>query len=107
MLTIVLVTFWAISAGFVTAGLFASFYQLMTNSPVSFRMLMDSKLFASIMAVPILLFSGPMVITRNAWHGRVLEQREWGWILASAAIVTCWSFITGVIVLEFAFSFFH
>src|SRR5262245_55857534 len=105
MQTVVLVTFWAVAAGFVTAGLFASSYQLLTNAPVSFRLLMISeKMLTSILAVPILLFSGPMVIARNAMYGRILERREWGWILASAAIVTTWSFLTGVVILDFLFS---
>jgi hypothetical protein len=103
MLTIVLITFWAVSAGFVTAGLFYSFYQLITNSPVSFNLLMVGKLLNSVMAVPLLLFSGPMVIASHA-AGRVAAKREWGWVLASAAIVTTWSFLTGVIILDFAFS---
>jgi hypothetical protein len=104
MPNVVLVTFWAVSAGFVTAGLFYSLYQLITNSPVSFNMMMVGRLYNSLMAVPILLFSGPMVIAHNAWRGHVLERRQWGWILVSAAIVTTWSFLTGVIILDFVFS---
>ena len=104
MPTVVIITFWACAAGFVTAGLFYSFYQLLTNSPVSFNMLMVGKMLNAVMAVPLLLFSGPMVIANNAWRGRVQEQRKWGWILASAAIVTTWSFLTGVLILEFILS---
>ena len=104
MTTIVLVTFWAVAAGFVTAGLFASCFQLLTNSPVSFTMLNVNRMLNAVMAVPLLLFSGPMVIARNAWNGRVTAQREWGWIFVSAAIVTTWSFLTGVLILEFIFS---
>lgn len=104
MQTVVLVTFWAVAAGFTTAGLAASLYQLITNSPVSFRLIMVGEMLASILAVPLLLFSGPVVIARNAWQGRILERREWAWLFASAAIVTTWSFLTGVVILEFIFS---
>lgn len=103
MSVVVLITLWAVAAGFVTAGLFASFYQLVTNSPVSFRLLVAGETVTAILSVPLLLFSGPLVITRNAWNGRVIEQRDWRWIMVSCAIVAGWSFITGVIVLEFVF----
>lgn len=107
MSVILLITLWAVAAGFVTAGLFASFYQLVTSSPVSFRLLMTGEMMTAILCIPLLLFSGPMVITRNAWGGRVSQQRAWGWIMASLAIVTCWSFITGVVVLEFVLKLMH
>ena len=100
---VLLVTFWAVSAGFVTAGLFFSFYQLMTNSPVSFGLVMSDKMQTSLMAVPLLLFSGPIVIARNAWRGRITEKRDWRWIFASLAIVTLWSFLTGLVILDFSF----
>jgi hypothetical protein len=44
------------------------------------------------------------VIARNAYQGRILQRREWGWVVMSAAIVTTWSFLTGVLILEFMFS---
>ncbi len=100
---LVLITLWAVTAGFVTAGLFTSFYQLITNAPVSFRLLTTGEKFVSVLSIPLLIFSGPVIITRNAWHGRIAERRPWGWIMASCAIVTFWSFVTGVVVLEFVF----
>lgn len=103
MYAVALVTFWSVAAGFVTAGLFSSLYQLITDAPVSFTLILSEKMQTALLAVPLLLFSGPLVITRNAWRGRVLEQREWGWIMGSIAIVTLWSFITGLVVLDFTF----
>lgn len=105
MSVIILVTFWSVSAGFVTAGLFASLYQLVTNSPLSFHLIMSEKMRTALLAVPLLLFSGPIVITRNAWQGRTIEQRQWRWIMASIGIVTLWSFITGLVILDFTFRF--
>ncbi len=98
-----LTLFWCISAGYVTAGLLASFYQLLADRPLSFTMLTSTPV-ASVLAVPLLVMSGPAVIVRNTARGRVVEGRAWGWILASIVIVGFWSFMTGVVVLQTLFS---
>ncbi len=105
MQVVVIVMFWGIAVGFVTAGLFASLYQLVTNNPVSFRMLMTSKMASSVLAVPILLFSGPLVIARHALlgGGNIVSRREWGWLAMAVAIIGCWSFLTGIVILDFLF----
>lgn len=95
--------FWAITAGYVTSGLLSSLYQWLRAEPVSFRLLVSGGLGLSLIAMPLLVFAGPAVLARNVWRGRVIEGREWRWIVASAGIILCWSFITGVIVLEFLF----
>jgi len=100
METWILLTVWAVTAGYVTAGVLASLYQWLAAEPVSFRLLMSETMARSVLAVPLLAFAGPAVIARNAWRGRVVEGRAWGWIAASAAIVGTWSFLTGVIVLD-------
>ena len=76
----------------------------MTRNPVSFSMLFVGEMATTLIAVPLLLLSGPVVIARNAWQGHVLKGRDWGWSAAALLIVAVWSFLTGVIVLEFIFS---
>jgi len=40
------------------------------------------------------------VIARNAWRGRTIKGRAWGWMAASLVLVSVWSFIIGVYVLD-------
>lgn len=103
-MSVLILLFWAVVAGYVTAGILASLYQWLTSEPVSFKLLVTGGLGASLVAMPLLLLSGPAVIARNAWRGRVIEGRAWSWIMASAVIVAGWSFVNGVIVLEFLLS---
>ena len=91
--------FWAIAAGIVTAGLLSSLYRAVTSEPVSFRILMTGGLGTSMLAMPLLLLAGPAVIARNAWHGGVISSGAWA--AATGAIVLTWSFVNGVVVLEF------
>jgi hypothetical protein len=96
--------FWAVAAGVVTAGLLSSFYSLLTAERVSFRLLMTGGLAVSIVSLPLLLLSGPLVIARNAQLAGLVAARAWSWVAATAAIVIVWSFINGVVVLEFLLS---
>lgn len=106
MSTVLLITVWAIAAGYVTAGLLASLYQLLTRNPVSFNLLFVGEMAMTLLAVPLLLLSGPVVIARNAWQGHIVQRRDWGWLAAAGLIVAVWSFLTGVIVLELVFRLF-
>jgi hypothetical protein len=92
---------WATVAGYVTAGILASLYQLLTNEPMSFRLLVTGGLAASLVSLPLLLFGGPAVIARNSWRGRIIEGRPLHFVVVAALIVMVWSFITGVFVLQF------
>jgi hypothetical protein len=89
------------AAGFVAAGLLSSFYQLVTASPVRFEMSSD-RMVAGVAQVILLMFTGPVVLMRNAIRGRIIERRPLGWLVASAAIAAAWSLCSGVVVLEFA-----
>jgi hypothetical protein len=93
--------FWAVSAGVVTAGLLSSLYSLVTAEPVTFRALLTGGLVVSMLSMPLLLLAGPLVIARNAWRNGVVETRAWSFVAATGAIVLTWSFINGVVVLEF------
>jgi hypothetical protein len=102
-MSIVWVVLLGVAAGIVTAGLLSSFFRMMTAKQISFGLLMSDSPWTSAIAVPLLVLSGPAVIARNAWRGRVIEGRAWGCIVASAAIVATWSFVTGILVIEAIF----
>lgn len=94
------VMLWAMPLGFVTAGILASFYRVVTTKPMSFRLLTENGAAGSLIALPLLALSGPVVIARNAWRGRIIEGRAWGWIAVSAVLVAGWSFLIGLYVLD-------
>jgi hypothetical protein len=94
---------WSVAFGFVTAGFVAAVYRMFTSEQPSFSLLQtgDAK---AMLAVPLLAVTGPAVLARNSWRGRVLEGRGWGWIAAGGALAGGWSFILGVFVLHFYLS---
>ncbi|MEP3277813.1 MAG: hypothetical protein ABJN26_21310 [Stappiaceae bacterium] len=88
-------------AGFVAAGLIASFYQLVTNRPARFAL--ESETLIRILAtVAIVIFAGPFILMRNAIRGRRIEGRPIGWLVASTTIAGMWSMCSGVVVIQFA-----
>jgi hypothetical protein len=90
---------FAIAVGFVAAGLVGSFYQLVTNRPISFELfgLSRPQVLVGVMS---LVLAGPAVIMRNAIRGRLVEQRPNHWLALSAAISATWSFLSGVFILN-------
>lgn len=90
-----------IATGFVSAGVLASFYQLVTAQPVRFDFNGD-RLLSGVAMVVLLMFAGPAVLMRNALRGRLVEHRHAGWLAASAVIAGAWSLCSGAIVMEFA-----
>ena len=51
--------------GFAVAGMFGSFYQLVTTQPPSFKLLSKHTTPSSIFALPFLIFTAPFIIMRN------------------------------------------
>jgi hypothetical protein len=92
---------WAIAAGYVTAALATSSYQWLMDEAVSFRLLVTGGLAASLAALPLLMLAGPAVIARNSWRGRRIEGRPLGFVALAGVIAAGWSFVTGVMVIEF------
>lgn len=95
------IVLFAIASGYVTAGLLASIYRLFADQPISFRLLTEAGLVLSMAAVPLLLFAGPVVLARNSWRGRIIEGRPWRYIAAAGGLILAWSFVNGVLVIEF------
>lgn len=90
---------FAIAAGFVSGGIMQSFYQLMTNQPCRFELQSDD-VIRGVATVILWMFTGPVILMRNALRGRRIERRHIGWLMASTVIAAGWSFCSGIIVLE-------
>lgn len=94
---------YTIAVGFVTAGLIASLYQLMTDKQVAFE-LMYQRNATAILGVLTLVVAGPAVIMRNAIRGRLLENRPGHWLAVSTVLSAGWSFLQGVFILSIVLS---
>src|SRR5579864_3455751 len=68
-------SFLAVALGFAVAGLLATFYQLMTLRPASFRLLHRAR-GEALAAVPFLAFAAPFIIMRNTLQGQRGEPRR-------------------------------
>lgn len=90
---------YTIAVGFVTAGLIASLYQLMTNKQVAFELLYQRDT-AAIPGVLTLVLAGPAVIMRNAIRGRLVENRPGHWLAVSTVLSAGWSFLQGIFILS-------
>jgi hypothetical protein len=92
---------FAMASGFVAAGVIASFYQLVTETPARFDISAD-RMWAGTLKVVLLMFAGPAILMRHAIRARIIERRPLGWLAASLAVSAAWSLCSGVVVLEFA-----
>ncbi len=99
MATELFVLFFAIAAGFVAAGLTSSGFQLITKKQLSFE-IPDWPVLGRFCLGFALIFSGPVILMRNAIRARLIEKRPIGWLAASTAISMSWSFILGLFVLQ-------
>jgi hypothetical protein len=95
----VAIYFYIMAVGFATAGLTASFVQLMSGEPLRFQLAPDSVL-ASLGGVLLRVVAGPAILMRNAWRGMVFERRPKGWFGASAGIAALWSLFIGTLLLD-------
>ena len=62
--------------GFSVAGSLATGYQLVTERPLSFRLLNSGPQPVTFLAIPVLTFAAPFVIMRNVMRGRRIERRR-------------------------------
>jgi hypothetical protein len=84
---------------FVTAGVLASFVQLVSGQPMRFGIEPNS-LMASIGAVLLRVLAGPAILMRNAWRGLRIQSRSKIWFGLSAVIATLWSLFSGALLLD-------
>ncbi len=90
---------YVMAVGFVTAGLLASFVQLVSGQPMRFGIEPDS-ILASLAGVMLRVLAGPAILMRNAWRGLKLQARPKIWFGISAAIAAVWSLFSGALLLD-------
>jgi len=95
----VAVFLYVIAVGFVSAGVLASFVQLVSGQPMRFG-IEPSSLIASIGGVVLRVLVGPAILMRNAWRGLRLQSRPKAWFGVSAAIAAVWSLFSGALLLD-------
>jgi hypothetical protein len=84
--------------GFAVAGMLSSGYQLVTERPLSFRLLGEGQQMARVLAVPVLTFGAPFVIMRNVLRGRRIEGRRVELVMLATIIAGFWSLMSGTVV---------
>ncbi len=89
--------------GFAVAGLLASGYQLVTERPLSFRLLNGGAHPVTFLAIPVLTFAAPFVIMRNIVRGRRIERRRIEFVMLATILAGFWSLMSGTVVVT-AFS---
>jgi hypothetical protein len=89
--------------GFSVAGLLASGYQLVTERPLSFRLLNGGAQPVTFLAIPVLTFAAPFVIMRNVIRGRRIERRRMEFVMLATVLSGFWSLMSGTVVVT-AFS---
>jgi hypothetical protein len=91
--------------GFAVAGSLATGYQLVTEQPLSFRLLNGGAQPVTFLAIPVLTFAAPFVIMRNIVRGRGIERRRFEFVLLATVLAGLWSMMSGTVVVT-AFSAF-
>lgn len=89
---------FALALGFAVAGLFATAYQLVTQSPASFALLERGPVPAAFAAVPFLVFTAPFIIMRNTIQGCRIEGRRFEFVMMATILAGFWSLMSGTIV---------
>ena len=84
--------------GFSVAGSLATGYQLVTERPLSFRLLNGGPQPVTFLAIPVLTFAAPFVIMRNVMRGRRIESRRFEFVMLATMIAGLWSLLSGTVV---------
>jgi hypothetical protein len=89
---------FALAFGFAVAGVCASTYQLVTQSPVSFKLLQRGPRPSTFAAVPFLAFTAPFIIMRNTIRGRRIDNRRFAFVMIATIAAGFWSMLSGTLV---------
>lgn len=90
---------YIVAVGFVTAGIFASFAQLVSGKPLRFGIEAGPHL-ASIGGVLLRVFAGPAILMRNAVLAAKAQAQPPIWLGLSTLIAGFWSLCVGAFVLD-------
>jgi hypothetical protein len=91
-------SFIVLLVGFAVAGSLASGYQLVTERPLSFRVLNEGARLVTFLAIPVLTFAAPFVIMRNIVRGRSIERRRFEFVMLATVLAGFWSLMSGTVV---------
>ena len=91
-------SFVVLLIGFAVAGLLATGYQLVTEQPLSFRLLNQGLRFVTFLSIPVLTFAAPFVIMRNVIRGRRIERRRFEFVMLATVLAGFWSLMSGTVV---------
>ena len=91
-------SFIVLLIGFAVAGSLATGYQLVTERPLSFRLLNEGARLVTLLAIPVLTFAAPFVIMRNALRGHRLERRRFELVMLATVLAGFWSMMSGTVV---------
>src|SRR3954451_14132803 len=91
-------SFLALAIGFAVAGSLATGYQLVTERPLSFRLLNGGARLVTFLAVPVLTFAAPFVIMRNILRGRRIGTRRFEFVMLATTLAGFWSLMSGTVV---------
>src|SRR5262245_302681 len=89
---------YCVAVGFVSAGIAASFYRLVTAEPARFALLGQSA-FGLATSFVFCALTGPVIVVDFALRSRRAEQMPFGWRMAGVAIAALWSCCLGLVVL--------
>ena len=84
--------------GFAVAGSLATGYQLVTERPLSFRLLNGGAQAITLLAIPVLTFAAPFVIMRNVMRGRRIQSRRFEFVMLATLIAGLWSLFSGTLI---------
>ena len=91
-------SFVVLLIGFAVAGLLATGYQLVTEQPLSFRLLNQGLRVVTFLSIPVLTFAAPFVIMRNVIRGRRIERRRFEFVMMATILAGFWSLMSGTVV---------
>ncbi|MBV9079232.1 MAG: hypothetical protein JO048_17345 [Methylobacteriaceae bacterium] len=91
----------ALGLGFAFAGLTSSGFELVAGRPLGFGLLNTGGVKA-LAAVPVLVFSAPLLIIRNTIRGRRFERRPIHFVMIATIIACFWSLLSGRVVFDAA-----
>jgi hypothetical protein len=84
--------------GFAVAGSLATGFQLITERPLSFRLLNEGAQLVTFLAIPVLTFAAPFVIMRNVVRRQRIEGRRFEIVMLATMIAGFWSLLSGTVV---------
>ncbi len=92
-----------IGSGIVVAGITSSIYNAITDDIPKFSML-EAEGFQLFCYVLLLIFCGPLVLIRNCYYGRILENRPMLLVFGGAMVAATWGLLTGLVIVNFIIS---